>query len=224
LPQFFNRIIKKIFEPAKDPNIGSDLSGIEHQLQLLHELDQALIEVHLAKKQLLQLSRKLEGRAFEVLIKAKKALGADREDLARIALRRRQTMLQEVKKIGQQITEVEQEAERLALVQQRLTARLEAYSTKRDVLSARQTAAEAQVAVGEAMGGITEGSEELNRALELAEINRGNVQARAEAIDELMRSGEAFAELDNQNDADVEKELESLKRERKRRDHGRNTS
>jgi phage shock protein A len=215
LSQFFNKIIKKILEPAKDPHLGSDLSGIEHQLQLLHELDQALIEVHLAKKQLLQLSRKLEGRAFQDLVKARRALAEDREDLARIALRRRQTILREVKKIERQIAEVEQEAERLALVQQRLTARLEAYSTKRDVLSARQSAAEAQVAVGEAMGGITEGSAELNRALELAEKNRGDIQARAEAIDELMRSEEAFSDLDDQNDAEVEQELKTLKREKK---------
>jgi len=212
LSQFFNKIIRKILEPAKDPRVGSDLSGIEHQLQLLQELDQALREVHSAKKQLLQLSRKLEGRASLDLLKARKALAGKREDLARIALRRRLTILRETKKIKQQITDVEQEAERLALVQQRLTARLEAYSTKRDVLSARQTAAEAQVAVGEAMGGITEGSAELNRALELAEKNRGDIQARAEAIDELMRSGEAFADLADQNDAEVEQELEALKR------------
>ena len=83
------------------------------------------------------------------------------------------------------------------------------------MLSARQTAAEAQVAVGEAMGGITEGSAELNRALELAEKNRGDIQARAEAIDELMRSGEAFADLADQNDAEVERELEALKRGKK---------
>lgn len=212
MAQFFNKIIRKILEPAKDPRVGSDLSGIEHQLQLLRELDQALSEVHLAKKQLLQLSRKLEGRASLDLVKARKALAGQREDLARIALRRRLTILRETKKIKQQITDVEQEAERLALVQQRLTARLEAYSTKRDVLSARQTAAEAQVAVGEAMGGITEGSAELNRALELAEKNRGDIQARAEAIDELMRSGEAFADLADQNDAEVEQELEALKK------------
>lgn len=215
MSQFFNKIIRKILEPAKDPRVGSDLSGIEHQLQLLQELDQALSEVHSAKKQLLQLSRKLEGRASQDLIKARKALADKREDLARIALRRRLTILRETKKIKQQITDVEQEAERLALVQQRLTARLEAYSTKRDVLSARQTAAEAQVAVGEAMGGITEGSAELNRALELAEKNRGDIQARAEAIDELMRSGEAFADLADQNDAEVEQELKALKREKK---------
>jgi len=180
-------------------------------------LDQALSEVNLAKKQLLQLSQKLGSRAFEVLLKAKRALASDREDLARIALRRRQAMLREAKKIEQQIIEVEQEAERLALVQQRLTARLEAYNTKRDVLSARQTAAEAQVAVGEAMGGLTEGPAELNKALELAEKNRENIQVRVEAIDELMRSGEVFADVDGQNDADVEQELESLKREKKRK-------
>jgi phage shock protein A len=218
LAEFLSRLIKKILEPAKDPNVGSDLSGIEHQLQLLKELDQALIEVHLAKKRLLQLSRKLAGRAQEGLAKARKALTENREDLARIALGRRQTILREGNKIRQQITEVEQEAERLALVQQRLTARLEAYVTKRDVLTARQTAAEAQVAVGESMGGITEGSAELNRALELAEKNRLDIQARAEAIDELMRSGKAFTDVDDQNDAVIEKELRALKREGKRKD------
>lgn len=215
MAQFFNRIIRKILEPAKDPNIGSDLSGIEHQLRLLDELDRALREVHLAKKQLHQLAQKLEARASRDRIKAKRALAEQREDLARIALRRRHMILGEVRKIHQQMADVEQEAERLALVQQRLTARLEAYSTNRDVLSARQTAAEAQVAVGEAMGGITEGSEELNRALELAERNRGDIQARAEAIDELMRSGEAFADLSDENDSEVERELKVLKREPK---------
>jgi hypothetical protein len=39
-----------------------------------------------------------------------------------------------------------------------------------------------------------------------------------------MRSGEAFAELDNQNGTDVEKELKSLKRERKRWDRGGSAS
>jgi phage shock protein A len=210
-------MFRKVFESAKDPQVGNDLSEIDRQLHLLRELDQAIREVHLAKKQLLQLDQKLEGRAYETLTKAKRALRENREDLARIALRRRQTILRETKKIKQQITEVEQEAERLTLVQQRLTARLEAYSTNRDVLSARQTAAEAQVAVGEAMGGLTEGSAELNRALELAEKNRGDIQARAEAIDELMRSGEAFANLDEQHDAQVQKEIEALKTEIKRR-------
>jgi phage shock protein A len=218
LAQFLGRLIKKILEPARDPNAGSDLSGIEHQLQLLKELDQALVEVHLAKKQLQQLTRKLDGRALEVLAKARRALAADREDLARIALRRRQTLRGEVKKIRDQLTEVEEEAERLSLVQQRLTARLEAYITKRDVLSARHTAAEAQVAVGESMGGITEGSAELNRALELAEKNRLDIQMRAEAIDMLMRSGRAFTELDDQNEAEVERELAALKREGKSED------
>jgi hypothetical protein len=70
------------------------------------------------------------------------------------------------------------------------------------------------------MEGITEGSAELNKALEVAEKNRGNVQARAEAINEFMRSGEVFTDLDGQNNADVGQELESLKKEKKRKDSG----
>jgi phage shock protein A len=220
LSQFFNNIIKNIFGPAEDPHGGSDLSGIEQQLQLLHDLDFALNEVNLAKKQLIRLSQRLGSQAVTVLSKAKQALVSDREDLARIALNRRQIMLREAKKIKHQIIEIEQEAERLSIIQQKVTARLEEYSTKRDVLSARQTAAEAQVAVGEAIGGITEGSVDLNKALEFAEKNREDIQIRVEAINELIRNGDEFEDLDGYNNADIEQELESLKRYKKRKDNG----
>ena len=215
MSRFFGELIKKIFEPAKDPAVGSDLSSIEHQLKLLRNLDRARKDVNLAKKQLQQIAHKLRREALEIFAKAKQAVGLDREDLARIALHRRQIMLREAKKIERQILEVEQEAERLALVQHRLTTRLEAYATRRDVLSARQSAAEAQVAAGEAMGGLTEGSEELNRALELAERNRENIQARVEAIDELIRSGEVFTDLEGRTDSLIEQELRSLKKAKK---------
>ena len=129
-------------------------------------------------------------------------------------------MLHEAKKIKHQINEIEQEAERLTIIQQNVTTRLEAYSTKRDVLSARQTAAEAQVAVGEAVGGITEGSIDLNKALEFAEKNREDIQIRVEAINELIRNGDDFEDLDGQNNSAIEEELEYLKKHKKRRDSG----
>ena len=215
MSQFMAKLIKRIFEPAKDPQLGSDLSSIEHQLKLLRDLDQARRDVNLAKKKLQQISRKLNRGAEETLSKAKRAVDLDREDLARIALQRRHTMIREVKKIDRQILEVEQEAERLALIQHRLTTRLEAYAARRDVLSARQTAAEAQVAAGEAMEGIAEGSEELNRALESAERNREDIQARVEAIDELIRSGEVFTDPEGRTDSVVERELKALKQSKR---------
>ena len=214
MSKFFEKLVKKIFEPAQDPQVGSDLSGIEYQLKLLQDLDHARKDVNLAKKQLQRISRKLGRDAEEILRKAKQAVELDREDLARIALQRRHSMLREAKKIETQILDVEQEAERLALIQNKLTTRLEAYAASRDVLSARQTAAEAQVAAGEAMEGISEGSEELNKALELAEKKRENIQARVEAIDELIRSGEVFTDPEGRTDAVVERELNSLKKPR----------
>jgi phage shock protein A len=219
LSQFFNNIIKNIFNPAEEPHGDSDLSGIEQQLQLLHDLDRALDEVNLAKNQLIQLSQRLRSQAVVVLSKAKQALVSDREDLARISLNRRQIMIREAKKIKHQIIEIEQEAERLTIIQQNVTTGLEAYSTKRDVLSARQTAAEAQVAVGEVIGGITEGSIDLNKTLEFAEKNREDIQMRVEAINDLIRNGDEFANLDDQNNVAIEQELEYLKRYNKSRDN-----
>ena len=212
MSRFFKSVIKKIFEPAKNPDVGSDLFGIEYQLRLLQDLDRALVELKAARKQLLQLNQKLRGHASGIRRKAKRAVALQREDLARIALRRRQALLVEAERIAGQIHEVEREEERLSLAQQRLTSGLEAYNTKRDVLSARQTAAEAQVSVGEAMGGINAGSGELERAIELAEKKRENTRIRAEAIDELLRSVRTSSELAVPDDTGIEQELGLLKR------------
>ena len=212
MSRFFKAVIKKIFEPAKDPDVGSDLLGIEHQLQLLQDLDRALVELESARKQLLQLYQKLKKHASDIRAKAKRAVASGREDLARVALSRRQALLREAETITEQIAEVEQEQERLSLVQQRLTSGLEAYNTNRDVLSARQTAAEAQASFNEAVAGIQTGSQELERAIELAETNRANARVRAEAIEELLRSVQGRAEPPAKNDAETEQELGLLKR------------
>ncbi len=68
--------------------------------------------------------------ALNVLYKAKRALAADHEDLARIALSRRQMILSEVETLNQNILEVGKEEELLILVQHRLTTRFEVYRTK----------------------------------------------------------------------------------------------
>jgi phage shock protein A len=88
-------------------------------------------------------------RALEV--QARRALAGGREDLARMALQRKQTSLDELDGLERQLAEMEQEEERLTLGQQQLAGRIEEFRTRREAMVARYTAAEAQVRVNEAL-------------------------------------------------------------------------
>ena len=114
------------------------------------------------------------------------------------------------------LIEVEQEEDRLRTVEQRLSVSLEAYRARRDVLSAREKAAVAQVRAGQVMGGVAAGTAELNQALERAEENRKRIQARSLVINRLIESGVVedpaeMSALDSASDHDVEQELQALK-------------
>ena len=63
----------------------------------------------------------------------------------------------------------QQEERALELVEQRLAAQIEAFFARQEVLEARYTTAEAEVRVGEVMGGVSEELADLTRALERAE-------------------------------------------------------
>ena len=226
--QFLKGLLKKILEPAQKPS-NIDGSGIERYLRLLEKLNQALSAVNLAKQQLHSQLLQLRCRAAEVYEEAKNTLAAGREDLARIALRRRQAILSEIETLDKQVLELEKEAGELQIVQQRLATRLEVYKTKQDVLTAYQTAAEVQI-TGDAFNDIVEDSSRLYQALELAEKNRVDMQARVDAISEFeliqngianglskkdIRLGEMTESSLGQIDPKIEKELEALKREKR---------
>lgn len=215
LGSMFSRLLRPLLEPAKKPE--SALSLLEKQLELLKNLDSALLEINKAKEQIQRESGELHNRLPSLVNQAERALSANREDLARTALQRRKSIQHELEALKQQMLEVEQEEENLKLIQHRLAAKLESYKTKRDVATAREKAAEAQARVGEAITGVAEGTAELNQALERAEENRQRMIARAAAIKRLVRSGVVEDPLeitsgDSESTQDVEKELEALKR------------
>jgi len=73
---------------------------------------------------------------------AKRALGAGRDDLARIALERKRSAVAELEGLSAQIAEVGAEEKRLAGQERSLRVRIEEFRTHRDVVSARYTASE----------------------------------------------------------------------------------
>ncbi len=96
----------------------------------------------------------------------------------------RQAILREAEALGEQMEALHREQERIRVAEQRL-----------DVLSVCRSASEMQARAGEVIGGVTEVTAELHRVLEQAEENTDRIQARAAAIQDLVRRASARAGL-----------------------------
>ena len=161
----------------------------EQQHELLRRVKHGLIEVAISKRQLQQQVKTLDARVPRLEDQARRALAAGREDLARLALERKQRALGELERLGAQVAEVEEEEGRMVLSEQQLAARIEEFRTQRQTIAARYTAAEAHVRVNEALGGVSRDFSDLGMALGRAEEKIGRMLAHASAIDSLVDSG-----------------------------------
>jgi len=159
------------------------------QQEMLRKIKQGLIEVATARRQIEYQAKKLRDRLPLLDDQAARALAAGREDLARLALQRKQTCLSELTQLEQQAAETTEEERKLTVAEQQFALRVDAFRTRRDSLSARYTAAEAQVNINESLGGITGESSSLGSAIEHAEEKIERMQARASAIDALIGNG-----------------------------------
>ncbi len=203
---------------AEDPREVLDYAFSQQQ-RLLRKVKQGLIEVATSKRRLERQLEKLNTRVPQMERQAERAIKAGRDDLARIAVQRKQTALAEITRIEQQHSEIAEEERRLTQAQQQLAARVEEFRTRRDVISATYTAAEAQVKVGQDLSGVSDEVAELSMAVGRAEERADRMRSRASAIDALMDAGtlepvggEGPDFVERQlGDMEVEDELQALK-------------
>jgi phage shock protein A len=159
------------------------------QQDMLRKVKQGLIEVATSRHQIEFQVRKLRERLPQLDDQAARALTAGREDLARLALQRKQTCITELAQLEQQAAETAEEERKLTTAEQQFALRVDAFRTRRDSLSARYTAAEAQLHINESLSGVTNETTSLGSAIEHAENKIERMQARASAIDALIGTG-----------------------------------
>jgi len=192
---------------AEDPRQVLDYA-YGQQKEFLRKVRQGLIEVATSKHQLELQVQKQNARIPQLEVQAKRAVDAGREDLARFALQRKQTIIAELDGLEHQLAEVAQEERKLVAAEQQIAARIEDFRTHRQTLSARYTAAEAQVRINEALTGVSSELGELSMALGRAEEKTERMLARASALDALIDSG-SLGMLSGGGDM-VERELREL--------------
>jgi len=206
IQMFFKVKTNAALESMEDPRQTLDYAYTRQQ-QMLRKVKQGLIDVVTARRQIEFQVKKLRERLPLLDDQARRALSAGREDLARLALQRKQTCLAELTQLEQQARETVEEERKLTAAEQQFALRVDAFRTHRDSLSARYTAAEAQMRINESLSGVSDESESLGGAIEFAEEKIQRMQARASAIDVLIENG-ALAPLGG-GDA-IERELSEL--------------
>src|SRR5207249_9095916 len=102
---------------------------------------------------------------------------------------RRPMATPEADSLTKQSAEVSADKDRLSAQARALQLRIEQFRTHREVVSARYTAAEAEVRLKESLAGVSGELAELGMAVGRAEEKAERLQARAKAIDSLVDLG-----------------------------------
>jgi phage shock protein A len=220
----FRAKANKALDRAEDPRETLDYS-YQKQLELLQKVRRGVADVATSRKRLELQMNQLHTQSTKLEDQGRKALAANREDLAREALTRRSGLQQQLTDLQTQHAALQGEEEKLTLASQRLQAKVDAFRTRKETIKATYTAAEAQTKIGEAFSGISEEMSDVGLAMQRAEDKTQQMQARAGAIDELLASGalddptglakdDITAELERMSStSDVELELAKLKQE-----------
>jgi phage shock protein A len=140
--------------PAPDPRV-THLTSHQKQRALLAQVAKASQDVADAKERLRATAEIVRAKLPAMEAQAVEELKAGNHTMARLALQRRKVVLQELQTLESQLTEVEKEHAALAMIEQRLSGEIEAFSARQEVIKARYSAAEAQVRINEAMTGVS---------------------------------------------------------------------
>jgi phage shock protein A len=221
---YIKSLMSSFLDRAEDPGMTLDYS-YQKQLEQLQNLRRSIADVVTNEKRLELQEAQIHQQMDKLDSQARQALAANREDLARLALERRQGLQAQLATFDQQVEQLKAQQQKFVEMEQRLSTRVESFRTQKEMVKAQYGAAQAQVRIQEAATGISEEMADVNLAVERAQDKVLQMQARANAMDELTQSGTlqeigpgAQDSLDRQlaaisNKSDVEQQLAALKAE-----------
>ena len=223
LSMIFKSKASRALDKAEDPRETLDYS-YERTVEMLQKMRRAVTDVATSRKRLEIQGQQLEATATKLEGQARRALEQDREDLAREALSRREAVATQLEDIHRQHEVLQNQESKLVASAQRLEAKVAAFRTRKETIKATYSAAEAETKVNEAVSGISEEMGDVGLAMERAEDKVLQMQARSQALDELMASGaiedvsQGGDDIERQlgggsNDSQVELEMARLKNE-----------
>ncbi|HZB16491.1 MAG TPA: PspA/IM30 family protein [Nitrososphaeraceae archaeon] len=197
-----------VLDKLEKPEEMLDYS-FEKQRELLNRLRRDVAEVVTAKKRLEMQKAKLVANTNTLDDQARRALDSNREDLARLALERKNAILQQVASMDNQINDIQMQQQKLEDTERRLSSKVEEFKTRKEVIKAQYSSAEAQVRIKESVTGISEEMSDVGVSLNRAEEKAQKMQAKAQALDEMIDSGilTDYTTTSGSGGGDIEAEL-----------------
>ena len=196
-----------LLDRFEKPQEALDYSYVK-QVEMLNKLRRSLAEITTSRKRLeMQKSRLWENiRLLDA--QATRALEADREDLARLALERKNANLLQMQNLDKQIAEMKQEEVNMQEAEKRMSIKVEEFKARKEIIKAQYSAAEAQVKIKESVTGISEEMTDVGLSMSRAEEKTERLRAKSQALDEMINSGVLTDYTSNKDE--IEKELEKI--------------
>lgn len=207
--------INALFGRIEDPKEMLDYS-YEKQKELLQKVNQGIANVMTAKKQLEIKREELKAKIEKYQNQAESALNAGRDDLAMIALNRKQETEETIKTLDAQIAGLEKNLENLKITKQKLESKIQQFGAKKEILKAQYDASKATVQIQESLTGLSEDIVDIKSTVERMEEKIEKQKARAEAITAMVDTG-MLTEVDfgTEKKDDVDKELSKISANKK---------
>src|SRR5215469_7213385 len=158
---YIKMVMSSFLDRAEDPAQTLDYS-YEKQLEQLQNLKRSIADVVTSEKRL-ELQQAQVNQQMEKLDgQARTAVQQGRDDLARLALERKQSLQGQLTAFDQQIAQLKSQQEKFVEMEKRLSARVEAFRTQKEMVKASYNAAQAQVRIQESVTGISEEMNDVN--------------------------------------------------------------
>ena len=197
-------------DEGENPGQVMDYS-YQRQLEQLQALKRSIVDVVTNEKRLELQQTQLADKVNKLDIQAKQALQAHREDLARMALQRKEALLAQLTTYEQQIAQLRGQEEKLIDMERTVSARVEAFRTQKEMVKAQYNAAQAQVKIHENITGISQEMTEMNLAMQRAQDKVLTMQARANALDAMIEQGTLSEQLlPGASDDRLDRELQQI--------------
>ncbi len=193
----------QIADQMEDPKASLDYSLVRLEDSRL-QINQSLIEVSAARRRLESQAEMLGAGIQKTQEQARQAVQGGREDLARIALARKQEAEARLEQLEGNITALERQLEGLKQSQANLDHKISIFRAKKEELKAIYDSSRAQLQMREAISGISADLADVGSSIQRAEARIREIQSRSEAIEGLVAEGVLSDGIENQDALDRE--------------------
>jgi phage shock protein A len=199
--------VSTLLDRFENPQEALDYSYVKQQ-EMLNKLRRSLAEIITSRKRLEMQKSRLWDNIRLLDEQARRALEAGREDLARLALERKNANLMQMQSLDKQIADMKEEEQKMEEAEKRMSIKVEEFKGKKEVIKAKYSAAEAQVKIKESVTGISEEMTDVGMAMNRAEEKTERMRAKSQALDEMINSGVLTDYTSNKDE--IERELEKI--------------